>query len=124
MRRWDPRAAMTLSMGVPGRRGTRTGRPRSHARPSRPLSPACWAAVTKGNSSGAESTSPRAAGPAGPRAGGASSSATTATGNSCIRSEPVSAATSASGKRMYSRAGRPAEPASASNWASMVPASQ
>ena len=100
IRRWEPRAAMTLSTGGPATPGSRTGRPRSHAGPSRSLSPARWAAVTRGNSSGAESTSPRAAGPAGSRAGGASSRATTATGNSCTRSAPVSAATSASGKRV------------------------
>ena len=49
---------------------------------------------------------------------------TTATGISCTWSAPTSAATAASGNRVYGTAARPAESASARNWASIVPASQ
>ena len=88
-----------------GSRRAPPGAPRSHGGPSRSLSPARWAAVTRGNST-ARRRCAAAAGPAAPRAGGASPRPTTATGNSCTPSAPTSAATPASGKRVYSRGGQ------------------
>src|SRR6266571_3446916 len=68
----------------------------------------------QGNSRGAASTSPAAAGPAGSMAGAPSPSETPAAGS----------ATVASGNLVYSRAVIPAESAAATSWASAVPASQ
>ncbi len=62
MRRCDPRASTTASTGSAPSAGTSTGAPRSHGEPSASRSPARCAAVTSGNSRGAASTSPVAAG--------------------------------------------------------------
>ena len=65
IRRCEPRREATVSIGCPVRgRAHPTGRcARSHGGPSESRSPACCAAVIEGNSSGALSTSPAAAGP-------------------------------------------------------------
>ena len=108
-----PCAAATRARARPSRPDrflggdTSTGAPRSHAGPSVSRSPARCAAVTSGNSTGAASTSPAAAGPVASSAGAPSPRATTATGHSCTPSAPTSAATAASGKRVYSRGARP-----------------
>ena len=124
IRRCELRASTTASTGSVPSSGTSTGAPRSHGGPSAPPSPARCAVVTSGNSTGAASTSPTAAGPVASSAGLPSPSATTATGHSCTPSAPTSEATVASGKRLCSKAVRPAEPATASSWESIVPASQ
>jgi len=104
--------------------GTSTGAPRAHGGPSASRSPACCAAVMRGNSNGAASMSPAATGPAASITGEPSPKATTATGHSCTPSAPTSAATDVSGYRLYNDAESPADSATARSWPSIVPASQ
>ena len=125
MRRCDPRAAMTLSTGAAVEEG-HVHWPAPFPRPAEPVAfpgPLGRRDERELHRSAVHRAGGRRARQRGGRAA-ASPRATTATGNSCTRSAPVSAATSASGKRVYSPAARPAESASASNWASIVPASQ
>ena len=124
IRRCEPRANTISSTGRSFVSSMSARAPRSQLGPSAYRSPARWAAVTSGKSTGSASTRPVTAGPVGAIAGTPSPSATTATGHSCVPSAPTSAVTAASGKRLCSAAGIPAESAAASTWLSIVPASQ